>query len=158
MQFIQGSNRNQTYFITLEEQVSASNPVRLIDAFIDKLDLQKIGFSNTLHKSEGRPPYAPALLLKLYLYGYLNKIRSSRKLEKECSRNIEMQWLLQNLQPNYHTIADFRKLHSQPLQNMFKLYVQFLSDAGLLGKTTIGVDGANLKQSTAARIITIKKR
>ncbi len=145
MQFIQGSNRNQTYFITLEEQVSASNPVRLIDAFIDKLDLEKIGFNNTIHKSEGRPPFAPGVLLKLYLYGYLNKIRSSRKLEKECSRNIELQWLLQNLQPNYHTIADFRKLHAQPLENMFKLYVQFLNDAGLLGKTTIGVDGSKFK-------------
>src|SRR5450759_729809 len=145
MQFIQGSNRNQTYFITLEEQVSASNPVRLIDAFIDKLDLQKIGFNNTIHKSEGRPPYAPALLLKLYLYGYLNKIRSSRKLEKECSRNIELQWLLQNLQPNYHTIANFRKLHAQPLQSMFKIYVQFLSDADLLGKTTVAVDGSKFK-------------
>src|SRR5665811_1250637 len=145
MQFIQGSNRNQTYFITLEEQVSASNPVRLIDAFIDKLDLQKIGFTNTIHKNEGRPPFAPAVLLKLYLYGYLNKIRSSRKLEKECSRNIELQWLLQNLQPNYHTIADFRKVHATPLQSMFRLYVQFLGDAGLLGKSTIGVDGSKFK-------------
>ena len=145
MQFIQGSNRNQTYFITLEEQVSASNPVRLIDAFIDKLNLQKIGFSNTIHKSEGRPPYAPAVLLKLYLYGYLNKIRSSRKLEKECCRNKELEWLLQGLQPNYHTIADFRKLHAKPLQAMFKLYVQFLSQAGLLGKTTIGIDGSKFK-------------
>src|ERR1035437_9091515 len=151
MQFIQGSNRNQTYFITLEEQVSASNSVRLIDAFIDKLDLQKIGFNNTIHKSEGRPPYAPALLLKLYLYGYLNKIRSSRKLEKECSRNIELQWRLQKLQPNYHTIADFRKVHAVPLQSMFKLYVQFLSDAGLLGKTTIGVDGSKFKSVNSCK-------
>ena len=85
------------------------------------------------------------MLLKLYLYGYLNKIRSSRKLEKECCRNIELQWLLQNLQPNYHTIADFRKVHAVPLQSMFKLYVQFLSDAGLLGKTTIGIDGSKFK-------------
>jgi len=145
MQFIQGSNRNQTYFATLEDQVSADNPVRLIDAFIDKLDLQKLGFINTVHKSEGRPPYAPAVLLKLYLYGYLNKIRSSRKLEKECIRNTELQWLLQSLQPNYHTIADFRKLHCMPLQNMFRLYVQFLGDAGLLGKTTIGIDGSKFK-------------
>jgi len=145
MQFIQGSKRNQTYFATLDEQVSADNPVRLIDAFIDKLELQKLGFINTVHKSEGRPPYAPAVLLKLYLYGYLNKIRSSRKLEKECSRNIELQWLLQNLQPNYHTIADFRRLHAVPLQSMFRLYVQFLSDAGLLGKTTIAVDGSKFK-------------
>ena len=145
MQFIQGSNRNQTYFVTLEDQVTADNPVRLIDAFVDKLELQKLGFSHTIHKSEGRPPYAPAVLLKLYLYGYLNKIRSSRKLEKECSRNIELQWLLQNLQPNYHTIADFRKVHAAPLKSMFKLYVQFLDDAGLLGKTTIGIDGSKFK-------------
>ena len=145
MQFIQGNNRHQTYFATLEEQVATDNPVRLIDAFIEKLDLQKLGFTKTVHKTEGRPPYAPAVLLKLYLYGYLNKIRSSRKLEKECNRNIELQWLMQQLQPNYHSIADFRKLHAQPLQHMFKLYVQFLSEAGLLGKTTIGVDGSKFK-------------
>jgi transposase len=93
-----------------------------------------MGFTNTAHKSEGRPPYAPSVLLKLYLYGYLNKIRSSRKLERECMRNIELQWLLQSLAPNYHTIADFRKLHYHSLKAMFKLYVQFLGDASLLGK------------------------
>ncbi len=145
MQFIQGSNRHQSYFSTLDEQVSADNAVRLIDAFIDKLDLHQLGFGNTVHKSEGRPPYAPSVLLKLYLYGYLNKIRSSRKLEKECTRNIELQWLLQSLQPNYHTIADFRKLHPVPLQSMFCLYVQFLDNTGLLGKTTIGIDGSKFK-------------
>ena len=72
MQFIQGSSRHQSYFATLEDQVSADNPVRLIDAFIDKLELEKLGFTKTVHKSEGRPPYAPAVLLKLYLYGYPN--------------------------------------------------------------------------------------
>lgn len=145
MQYIQGNNRHQSYFSTLEDQVTADNSVRLIDAFIDKLDLEKLGFTKMAHKSEGRPPFAPQVLLKLYLYGYLNKIRSSRKLEKECSRNLELQWLLQNLQPNYHTIADFRKLHAQPLQNMFKLYVHFLSEADLLGKTTIAIDGSKFK-------------
>ena len=145
MQFIQGIDRNQTYFATLNDQVSADNPARLMDAFIDKLDLRKLGFTGTVHKTEGRPPYAPAVLLKLYLYGYLNKIRSSRKLEKECIRNIELQWLLQGLQPNYHTIADFRKTHAAPLQSMFRLYVQFLGDAGLLGKTTIAIDGSKFK-------------
>lgn len=105
MQFIQGSSRHQTYFATLEDQVAADNPVRLIDAFIDKLELEKLGFNKIVHKSEGRPPYAPGVLLKLYLYGYLNKIRSSRKLERECSRNTELQWLLRQLQPNYHTIS-----------------------------------------------------
>ena len=145
MQFIQGSSRHQTYFATLEDQVDSDNGVRLIDAFIDKLALQYLGFTNTIHKSEGRPSYAAGVLLKLYLYGYLNKIRSSRKLEKECSRNTELQWLLQNLAPNYHTIADFRKLHAVALQSMFRLYVQFLGDAGLLGKTTIAVDGSKFK-------------
>ena len=145
MQFIQGQQRHQTYFATLEDQVAADNPVRLIDAFIDKLDLQQLGFNKTVHHSEGRPPYAPGVLLKLYLYGYLNKVRSSRKLERECSRNVELQWLLQNLVPNYHTIADFRKLHAQHLQSMFRLYVQFLNEAGLLGKTTIAVDGSKFK-------------
>ncbi len=145
MEFIQGVNRHQTYFATLEDQVAADNGVRLVDAFVDKLDLSKLGFTTLVHKSEGRPPYAPQVLLKLYLYGYLNKIRSSRKLEKECSRNIELQWLLTNLTPNYHTISDFRKLHAHALQAMFKLYVQFLNDSNLLGKTTIGIDGSKFR-------------
>ena len=145
MNYITGSSRHQTYFATLDDQVAIDNSVRLMDAFVDKLDLARLGFTNTIHKSEGRPPYEAAVLLKLYLYGYLNKIRSSRKLERECIRNIELQWLLKQLQPNYHTIADFRKLHSKALQNMFRLYVHFLSDAGLLGKSTIAVDGSKFK-------------
>lgn len=145
MQYITGVNRHQTTFTTLEQQVSAANPVRLTDAFVEKLDAVQLGFSKPHQQTEGRPPYAPQVLLKLYLYGYLNKIRSSRKLERECVRNVELQWLLQHLTPNYHTIADFRKLHAKPLQNMFKLYVQFLSEAGLLGKTTIAIDGSKFK-------------
>lgn len=145
MKFIKGSCRHQTYFARLDDQVSSDNPVRLIEAFVNKLEPAKLGFINTVAKSEGRPPYDPGVLLKLYLYGYLNKIRSSRKLERECSRNMELQWLLQQLQPNYHTIADFRKRHSKALQNMFRLYVQFLGDAGLLGKNTIAIDGSKFK-------------
>jgi transposase len=145
MQHIQGTNRHQTYFSTLEQQVAADNPVRIIDAFVNKLDLQKLGFSQTILQSEGRPPYAPALLLKLYLYGYLNKIRSSRKLEQECTRNIELRWLMQELCPNYHTIADFRKQYSEALKNLFKLYVHFLGEMGLLGKQTIAVDGSKFR-------------
>lgn len=143
--YIQGWDRRQTIFTSLEEQVSADNPVRLLDAFVSKLDTAKLGISKTVARPEGRPPFAPQVFLKLYLYGYLNKIRSSRKLEKECSRNIELQWLLQNLQPNYHSIADFRKLHAKVLQNMFKLYVHFLSESDLLGQTTIAIDGSKFK-------------
>ena len=87
MQFITGDNRHQTFFSKLENQVSNDIPVRLINAFIDKLDLAKMVFIKPVHKSEGRPSYGTAVILKLYLYGYLNKIRRSRKLEKECSRN-----------------------------------------------------------------------
>ena len=94
MQFITGNSRHQTYFSTLEDQVGPDNAVRIIDAFVDKPDLQQLGFKTTVHKSEGRPPYAPGVLLKLYLYGYLNKIRSSRKLEKEpaCGRQVHTQY------------------------------------------------------------------
>ncbi|MBL7729569.1 MAG: IS1182 family transposase [Chitinophagaceae bacterium] len=145
MEYIQGNNRRQSYFSSLEEQVAPDNPVRLIDAFIDKLNLTQLGFANTLLQPQGRPPFAPQVLLKLYLYGYLNKLRSSRKLEKECLRNIELRWLLQNLAPNYHTIADFRKKHPLALCNMFRLYVQFLSESGLLGKSTIAIDGSKFK-------------
>ena len=102
MQFIQGQPRQQTYFSTLEDQVATDNPVRLIDAFIDKLDLQKLGFQKTVHHSEGRPPYAPQVLLKLYLYDYLNKVRSSRKLERECNQNIRRCWCYIN-----HTQANW---------------------------------------------------
>ncbi len=158
MGFIKGNNRRQSYFSTLEDQVAPDNPVRLMDGFIDKLDLGQLGFTGNVYKSEGRPPYAPQILLKLYLYGYLNKLRSSRKLEKECHRNIELQWLLQNLKPNYHTIADFRKVHAMPLQSMFRLYVQFLNDAGLLGKTAIGIDGSKFKAVNSKKIITTRKR
>ena len=123
MQFIQGNNRHQSYFGTLEEQVSADNAVRLIDAFIDKLDLPQLGFGNTVHKSEGRPPYAPQVLLKLYLYGYLNKIRSSRKLEKESSRNIELQWRSSSglAAPKFYSIAFSDSFLLQTIHKLFQI-------------------------------------
>jgi len=148
MDYIKGTNRQQSYFSTLDLQIAADNAVRLIDAFVEKLDLKQLSFirEGERHlKTEGRPPFAPQVLLKLYMYGYLNKIRSSRKLERECSRNVELQWLLQGLQPNYHTIANFRKNNATALQNMFRLYVQFLGDAGLLGKTIVAVDGSKFR-------------
>jgi transposase/ribosomal protein L33 len=151
MQFVQGTNRNQTSFTTLDQQVAANNAVRIIDGFVEKLDLQKLGLSNSVHKSEGRPPFAPQLLLKLYLYGYLNKIRSSRKLEQECIRNIELRWLMQELIPNYHTIADFRKNHPIALKNLFKLYVQFLDELNLLGKQTLAIDGSKFRAVNSSK-------
>jgi len=96
---------------TLEEPIDKDKPVRFIDAFVDTIDLPQLGFIVSEIKMEGRPAYHPKTFLKLYFYGYLNGIRSSRRLERECVRNIELQWLLSGLVPNYHSIADFRKIY-----------------------------------------------
>jgi transposase len=104
----QGSARNQLAFQYLEELIAQDNIVRVIDAFVDILDCQKLGFAHSFTHKTGARPYHPALFLRIYLYGYLNGIRSSRKLEAECKRNIEMQWLCENKTPCYHSIADFR--------------------------------------------------
>ena len=104
-----------------------------------------------MHHPEGRPPFHPAVLLKLYLYGYLNSIRSSRRLQRECERNVELGWLLEQLTPNYHTIANFRKQHPEQLKTLFKLYVQFLATKGLLGKRTVAVDGSKLRAQNSKK-------
>src|SRR5215211_8440576 len=116
MKHIEGRDRFEKQLLCLDDFIKADDPVRLLDAFVDKLDLQALNFSHVVHKSEGRPPYHPSLLLKLYLYGYINHIRSSRRLEEECTRNVQLHWLLHGLTPNYHTIADFRKLHPSQLK------------------------------------------
>lgn len=109
MDFIQPQNRSQVSFSSLEDYVDSENAVRLIDAFVEQLKLTRLGFVVAHLKKEGRPAYVSGMFLKLYFYGYLNGIRSSRRLERECARNTELQWLLGGLNPNYHTIADFRK-------------------------------------------------
>src|SRR5271170_1546564 len=146
MKIIQGTSRQQVQFSSLDNLIEADNPVRILDAFAEKLDLSKIGIDQCNVRKQksktntgGAPGFDDKLLLKLYLYGYLNKIRSSRKLEQECRRNVELRWLMQELVPNYHTIADFRKNHPIALKNLFKLYVHFLDELNLLGKQTIAV-------------------
>jgi transposase len=147
MQYITPTNRLQLSFTSLDNFISSNNPIRVIDAFVDKIELQKIGILPTSKNAEqgGRPGFQPQVLLKIYLYGYYNRIRSSRRLEKECERNIELHWLTGQLVPNYHTIADFRKQHSQALQNLFKLYVLFLKENGMLGQKIIGIDGTKIR-------------
>ena len=125
MQHITGISRQQMHFSSLEDAISLDNQVRFIDAFVESIDLIKLGFSVQNLKKEGRPSYNNQLFLKIYLYGYLNGIRSSRKLEKECFRNIEMLWLLEDIRPNYHSISDFRKNNPVALKNLFKLFVSF---------------------------------
>ena len=159
MKHIKGINRRQMQFSSLDEQVSLDNPVRIIDAFAEKLDLIQLGIKpvaadkvNSSKKNQGGAPrFDDRLLLKVYLYGYLNKIRSSRKLEKECSRNVELRWLMQQLVPNYHSIADFRKNNSDALKKLFKLYVQFLDELNLLGKQTLAIDGSKFRAMNSSK-------
>ena len=141
MQHIQGIARNQLQVSSLEDTISQDNPVRFIDAFVNSIDLEKIGFTPRVLKTEGRPSFDTKVFLKIYLYGYLNGIRSSRRLEKECLRNIELQWLLEAICPNYHSIADFRKDNPKALKQLFKVFVSFLKDAELIAGETIAIDG-----------------
>ena len=131
--------------MSLECEIAADNPVRLIDLFVDQLDLSKLGFNKTSFKQEGRPSYQAADLLKLYYYGYLNRVRSSRRLETECRRNIEIWWLIRELKPGYHTIADFRKDNAVALKNAFKMFVSFLKGEDMFSKELIAVDGTKIK-------------
>lgn len=145
MDFIASQNRNQVEFFSLEERIEKDNPVRFIEAFVTRLELEKVGFKVATIKREGRPGFDSQLFLKIYLYGYINGQRSSRKLERECKRNIEMQWLTGNLAPNYHSIADFRKLNPIALTNTFKLFVSFLKDTGMVGAHTVAIDGTKVR-------------
>jgi len=141
MQHITGIPRNQMCFSSLEDTISLENPVRFIDAFVETIALKNLGFSLQTIKSEGRPSFNTKVFLKIYLYGYLNGLRSSRKLEKECVRNMELQWLLCGIVPNYHSISDFRKHNPTGLKKIFKLFVSFLKDADLIAGETIAIDG-----------------
>lgn len=153
MQIISTVSRHQMAFSTLDGMVSTDNEVRLLEAFVEKLEMEKLGFvskdtpqaDKKLRRAVGRPSYHPKVFLKLYLYGYLNGIRSSRRLERECGRNIELQWLLEGLIPNYHSVADFRKDNPNALRNTFKLFVYFLKDMGLVAGTTVAIDGTKVR-------------
>ncbi len=151
MQFVTGINRHQVSIQSLDEYISKDNPIRFIDAFVEKLDLQQLQFQVAVLKSEGRPAYESKLFLKIYLYGYLNGIRSSRKFEKECMRNIELQWLTNNLRPNYHSIADFRKNNPKALRNVFKLFVLFLKDVNLVSGELIAIDGTKIRANNSKK-------
>lgn len=151
MNRIKGQSRQQVEFGCLEDAISPVNSIRVMDAFVDKLDLNKLGFVQREIKTEGRPAYENEIYLKIYLYGYVNGIRSSRKLERECTRNIELQWLTGKLKPNYHSIADFRKNNPSALRNLFKLFITFLKDIDLIGGNTIAVDGTKVRANNSKK-------
>ena len=121
MQHIAGLSRQQLKISSLKDKIALDNPVRFIEAFVEYISLEALGFTVQTIKSEGRPSFDTKLFLKIYLYGYLNGLRSSRKLEKECVRNIELQWLLEDIRPNYHSISDFRKQNPTGLRKQQSL-------------------------------------
>ena len=144
---IAGLSRNQTALFpdTLEGYVDKDNPVRFIDAFIDSLNLIKLDFKHSTPSEVGRPSYDPSDLLKLYVYGYLNQVRSSRKLERECHRNVEVMWLMKKLAPDFKTIADFRKDNVDCVKGVFREFVKLCIGLDLFGAKFMAVDGVKLK-------------
>jgi transposase len=144
MPHIQGADRHSDVQFppTLDEYISDENSVRFIDAFVDQLDLQELGFARVSAAIEGRPGYHPGDLLKLYIYGYLNRIRSSRALERETHRNVELMWLLKQLKPDHKTIADFRRDHSEALRGVCRQFTQLCKDLELFGGELVAIDGS----------------
>ncbi len=147
MHHIQGCDRNQTLLLpnSVDDYIGPDNPVRFVDAFVEQLDLQGIGFWRVEPKETGRPGYHPADLLKLYIYGYLNRVRSSRRLEAETRRNLEVMWLLRELTPDFKTIADFRKDNRSAFKPVFRQFVLLCRKLDLFGGELLAVDGTRLK-------------
>jgi len=144
--FIEGENRHQTTLLpqSLDEYVSEDNPVRVVDLFIDALDISGLGL-NAQAKNTGRPGYDPRLMLKLYIYGYLNRVQSSRRLEREAQRNVKLMWLTGRLAPDFKTIADFRKDNGKAIQLVCKQFVQLCRSMNLLDDDFVAVDGSKVK-------------
>ena len=147
MTHISGFERSQILLLpeAVDDYVGADNPVRFIDAFVDELDLAAAGFSRVEPKATGRPGYSPADLLKLYIYGYLNRVRSSRRLEIESHRNIEVVWLLRSLKPDFKTIADFRRDNRAAFRSVFREFVLLCRRLDLYGRELLAVDGTRIK-------------
>ena len=147
--FISGENREQSTLFpeSLEDYVGEENTVRVIDVFIEELNLAEIGFKGLTLKATGRPKYHPATLLKLYLYGYLNRIQSSRRLEIECRRNVELMWLLGKLAPDFKTIADFRKDNGDGIKNVCKTFVEVCRRLNMFEGAVVAIDGSKFKAS-----------
>ena len=155
MTHIQGHDRSQLLLLpeAVNDYVGADNPVRFIDAFVDGLNLQAAGFARVEAKATGRPGYAPADLLKLYIYGYLNRVRSSRRLEAEAGRNIEVIWLLRHLRPDFKTIADFRRDNRAAFRQVFREFVLLCRQLDLFGRELLAVDGRASRRSTTRTAI-----
>lgn len=150
MKFILGKDRNQTEIICLEQLISQTNEVRLIDLFVNTISLEEFGFK-TSFIDNGRPAYHPSDLLKLFIYGYLNRIRSSRHLEKECLRNLELMWLMRGLAPDHNTIANFRKNNPKAIQKVFRATVSLAKNFNLIGGKLIAGDSTKLRAQNSKK-------
>jgi transposase len=151
--YIEGADRQQGWLLPerLEDYVSADNLVRFLDAFVESLDLNALGFQRATPKETGRPPYPPGDLLRLYLYGYLNRLRSSRRLEREAQRNVELLWLLRQLRPDFKTIADFRKDNLQPLRGVCREFTLLCRKLELFGGELVAIDGSKFRAVNSKR-------
>src|SRR5690606_8108780 len=145
--FIEGADRAQSTLLPecLDDWVEECNPVRAVDAFVDALDLAEMGIKDVEPAATGRPGYDPSPLLKLYIYGYLNRIQSSRRLEREAQRNLEVIWLLQRLTPDDKTIADFRKDNGPAIKKVCAKFIDLCRQMGLLTKASVAIDGSKFK-------------
>src|SRR5689334_16303063 len=145
--FVEGIDRGQATLFPecLEDWIDADNPVRVIDAFAEKLDLGELGFDGVAPEATGRPSYHPSVLLKLYIYGYLNRVQSSRRLEREAGRNVELMWLLGRLAPDHKTVADFRKDNGRAIRKVCARFVELCREMGLLAKASVAIDGSKFK-------------
>ncbi len=160
MPHIHGADRQEVLLFppSLDEYITEDNPVRFIDAFVDQLDLQALGFTRAVAAPTGRPAYHPADLLKLYLYGYLNRVRSSRLLERETQRNVEVMWLLKKLTPDFKTIADFRKDNLQAIKRVCRAFTLLCKTLDLFGGELVAIDGSKFKAvNSRGRNFTPKK-
>lgn len=145
--FIQGENRTQVTLLpeSLDDYVTDTNPVRVVDVFVGELDLGKLGFEGVVPAETGRPAYHPADLLKIYIYGYLNRIQSSRRLEREAQRNVELMWLTGRLMPDFKTIANFRKDNGKAIRAVCRQFVVLCQQVGLFSEALIAIDGSKFK-------------
>jgi len=151
MGYITGLDRNQTAIVSLDQYVDEDNPCRVIDAFINSLDLLDLGFKYSLPKDTGRPPFAPGDMMKLYIYGSMNKVRSSRRLQKETLRNVEVMWLLNGLTPDDKTISNFRKDNRAVMKKVFRMFNKLCLAMGMFGKETASVDGTKVKANNSRK-------
>ena len=145
--FVEEADRGQRTLLPecLDDFIDENNPVRVIDVFVDALGLAEMGFEGAEPAATGRPSYHPSVLLKLYIYGYLNRVQSSRRLEREAGRNIEVMWLLGRLAPDHKTIADFRKDNGLALRKVCARFVELCREMGLLATASVAIDGSKFK-------------